>query len=159
MPSRLLGLSIDWRREFHTSSHEPAFNKFVEWQYKKLRELGYVVQGTHPVVWCPHDKSPTGDHDRLEGEGVSPEEFTLVKFKLAQDEKFLVAATFRPETIYGATNLWIHPERFYCEAVVDGENWIVSEEAANKLGEQGRAVHVLGGSTGSHCWTPSASSP
>jgi leucyl-tRNA synthetase len=140
---KLLGLSIDWRREFHTSSHEPAFSKFVEWQYRKLKELGYVVQGTHPVVWCPHDKSPTGDHDRLEGEGVAPEEFTLVKFRLAQENKFLVAATFRPETIFGATNVWVNPEGFYTEVVVDGENWIVSNEAVIKLTEQGRSVNVI----------------
>ena len=140
---KLLGMSIDWRREFHTSSHEPAFSKFVEWQYLKLRELGYVVQGTHPVVWCPHDKSPTGDHDRLEGEGVASEEFTLVKFKLELEDKFLVAATLRPETIFGATNLWINPEGFYSEVVVDGENWIVSNEAVNKLSEQGRTVSII----------------
>ena len=140
---KMLGTSVDWRREFHTSSHEPAFSKFVEWQYKKLKELGYVVQGTHPVVWCPHDKSPTGDHDRLEGEGVAPEEFTLVKFRLTQEDKFLVAATFRPETIFGATNVWVNPEGFYSEVVVDGENWIVSEEAVAKLSEQGRVVRVI----------------
>jgi leucyl-tRNA synthetase len=140
---KLLGLSIDWRREFHTSSHEPTFSKFVEWQYWKLRELGYVVQGTHPVVWCPHDKSPTGDHDRLEGEGVAPEEFSLVKFRLAQESKFLVAATFRPETIFGATNVWVNPEGFYSDIVVDGENWIVSNEAVAKLAEQGRAVNII----------------
>jgi leucyl-tRNA synthetase len=140
---KLLGLSIDWRREFHTSSHEPAFNRFVEWQYRKLKELGYVVQGTHPVVWCPHDASPTGDHDRLEGEGVAPEEFTLVKFKLEREDKYLVAATFRPETIFGATNLWVNPEGFYSEVIVNGESWIVSNEAAMKLSEQGRAVRVI----------------
>jgi leucyl-tRNA synthetase len=61
-----IGYSVDWRREFHTAS--PAFNKFIQWQYTRLREKGYVVKGTHPVVWCPHDESPTGDADRQVGE-------------------------------------------------------------------------------------------
>ena len=126
------GFSIDWRREFRTV--DPAFRKFVEWQYLHLRELGYVVQGTHPVVWCPYDKSPTGDHDRMEGEGVSPEEFILIKFHLG--EFALVAATLRPETIYGTTNLWVNPEAEYSEARVDGELWIVSSAALTKLSEQ-----------------------
>jgi len=126
------GFSIDWRREFRTV--DPAFRKFVEWQYLHLRELGYVVQGTHPVVWCPFDKSPTGDHDRMEGEGVSPEEFNLIKFHLG--EFALVAATLRPETIYGATNLWVNPDAEYNEARVDGELWIVSSAALAKLSEQ-----------------------
>jgi leucyl-tRNA synthetase len=126
------GFSIDWRREFRTI--DPAFRRFVEWQYLRLRELGYVVQGTHPVVWCPFDKSPTGDHDRMEGEGVSPEEFNLIKFHLG--EFALVAATLRPETIYGATNVWVNPDAEYSEARVDGELWVVSSAALTRFAEQ-----------------------
>ena len=126
------GIAIDWRREFRTV--DPAFRKFVEWQYLLLKELGYVVQGTHPVVWCPFDKSPTGDHDRMEGAGVSPEEFNLIKFHLG--EWALVAATLRPETIYGATNVWVNPDAEYSEARVDGELWVVSSAALSRLAEQ-----------------------
>ncbi|MEM1901434.1 MAG: leucine--tRNA ligase [Candidatus Nezhaarchaeales archaeon] len=136
-----IGLSVDWRREFHTSSYHPAFSKFVTWQFNRLRKMGYIVRGTHPVVWCPHCQSPTGDHDRLEGEGVSPEVYVLVKFKCG--DAYLPAATFRPETIFGATNLWVNPEAEYVEAMVDGEKWIVSEPAALKLREQLRKVEIL----------------
>jgi len=133
------GLSIDWRREFTTI--DPAYKKFIDWQYRRLRDLGYVVQGTHPVVWCSLDQSPTGDHDRLEGEGVSPEEFTLVKFRVG--DFFLVAGTLRPETIFGATNIWVNPEVEYSEARVDGELWIVSSSALRRLAEQKRSVTPL----------------
>ncbi len=134
-----IGFSVDWRREFTTVM--PTYQKFIEWQYKNLREKGYVTRGTHPVVWCPKDQSPTGDHDRQVGEGVTPEEYTLLKYKLA-DNTFLPAATFRPETIYGITNMWINPDATYVEADVDGENWIISQEAAEKLKEQERKVQV-----------------
>ncbi|MBI3859542.1 MAG: leucine--tRNA ligase [Thaumarchaeota archaeon] len=130
------GFSIDWRREFRTI--DPTYKKFVEWQYLRLRELGYVVQGTHPVVWCPYDRSPTGDADRMEGVGVSPGEFNLIKFHLG--EFALVAATLRPETIYGATNLWVNPESEYVEARVDGELWVVSASALTRLTEQKHEV-------------------
>jgi leucyl-tRNA synthetase len=129
------GFAIDWRREFRTV--DPAFKKFIDWQYLRLRELGYVVQGTHPVVWCSHDESPTGDHDRMEGEGVSPEEFNLLKFEVEGGKKrWLVAGTLRPETIFGATNVWVHPAGKYVEAEVDGEAWIVSQSAVTRLKEQ-----------------------
>ncbi len=133
-----IGFSVDWRREFTTIW--PTFQKFIEWQYANLCEKGYVTKGTHPVVWCPKDKSPTGDHDRQSGEGVTPEEYTLIKYKLG--EVFLPAATFRPETIYGITNLWINPDSTYVEAEVDGESWIISTEAAEKLKEQEHTVTV-----------------
>lgn len=126
------GFSIDWRREFTTV--DPAYKKFVEWQYLRLRERGYVIKGTHPVVWCSHDQSPTGDHDRLEGVGISPEEFYLVKFKF--EDSYLVAGTLRPETIYGATNIWINAEAEYCMAEIKGEKWIVSASTVLRLTEQ-----------------------
>ena len=142
------GLSIDWRREFHTTDLEPTFNRFVLWQMNKLREKGYVTKGTHPVVWCPRDESPTGDHDRLEGAGVTWEEFTLVLFSLPMGGKHegakLPAATFRPETIFGVTNLWVNPEAKYVKVGINGnDKWIVSETAAIKLGGQLKKVQVL----------------
>ena len=136
-----IGYSVDWRREFHTTSLCPTFSKFIEWQYKRLREKGYVVKGTHPVVWCPRCKSPTGDADRQEGEGVSPEEYILIKFKI--EDAYLPAATFRPETIYGVTNMWINPEATYVKAQVNDEKWIISQQAAEKLKEQQRKITII----------------
>jgi len=136
-----LGVGIDWRREFHTSSDDKCYSKYVEWQYLKLREKGYVKRGKHPVVWCPKDESATGDHDRLEGEGVFPTPFSLVKFRM-QDREHLVAATFRPETVFGVTNVWVNPASTYVSADVDGERWVVSEDAARRLSELGRKVSV-----------------
>lgn len=107
----------------------------------KLKEKGYITKGVHPVVWCPRDKSSTGDHDRLSGEGVFPEKFYLVKFRI--EDTYLVAATFRPETIFGVTNVWINPDTTYAEAFVNGEKWIVSVEALEKLADQTRSVSKI----------------
>ncbi len=130
---RAAGFSIDWRRKF-TLSITPQFARFVEWQYNTLRKKGYVVQGTHPVIWCPKDQSPTGDHDRLEGEGESPQDYVLLKFRC--DDYILPAATLRPETIYGVTNMWLNPGAEYVVLKVNTEKWIVSRYAAEKLKDQ-----------------------
>ncbi|GBE54778.1 valine--tRNA ligase [archaeon BMS3Bbin15] len=136
-----LGHSIDWRREFTTTSLNEQFDRFIEWQYLKLRDKGYVRKGTHPVVWCPHDESPTGDHDRLEGEGASPTEFIILKFEFG--DAFLPAATLRPETIFGVTNMWINPDIEYVKINIAGEKWIVSREAVPKLKEQKDGVEII----------------
>ena len=47
------GYSIDWRRKL--TSIEPMFSKMVEWQFSKLKEKGFLTQGTHPVGWCTND--------------------------------------------------------------------------------------------------------
>jgi len=137
---KLAGFSIDWRRSFLTALDE-HFNKFIEWQYNLLRKKGYVKKGTHPVIYCPNCKSPTGDHDRLIGEGESPLEFIIIKFYFENGE-VLPCATLRPETVYGVTNIWINPNIDYVKALVNEEVWILSKEAAFKLKEQLKKVLV-----------------
>ena len=126
--------SIDWLSTFHTSDFNPAYDKFIRWQYRKLRELGLIEKGTHPVVWCPHEEIPIADHDRLDGEGVVPEEVVAIKFEL--EGEYLVTVTFRPETVYGVTNIWVNPEAKYVEVDVGGERWIVAEESYRRLHHQ-----------------------
>ncbi|MEM0360569.1 MAG: leucine--tRNA ligase [Candidatus Diapherotrites archaeon] len=132
-----LGLGIDWRRELKTI--DPTYKKFIEWQYKKLYNKGYIKKGKYPVRYCPKDNNPVGDHDLAEGEGLGIQEFTILKFKM-DDGRFIVAATLRPETVFGQTNLWVNPEIEYFIAGVDGEEWIGSKEFVEKLKEQKSGV-------------------
>jgi len=138
------GLSIDWRREFFTTYLNPYYSKFIEWQYLKLRERGFIATGTHPVVWCSKELKVVGDHDRPdEYVGVSFVDAVIIKFKL-DDGRFIPTLTFRPETIYGVTNIWVHPEAEYVIADVDDETWILSGYMAEELKDQGHKVVVKG---------------
>ncbi len=143
---KAIGAAIDWRRSFFTTKLNAAYNNFITWQYETLREMGYVQKGTHPVIWCPHDKSPTGSHDRKEGENANILEYVVLKFKIDVDDGTYVlpAATLRPETIYGVVNMWVRPEAEYVKAEVDGEKWIASKECFTKLAEQQHKVKTLG---------------
>ena len=140
-----MGYSIDWRREFRTI--DPTYQKFIEWQEKKLYSLGLIEQGEHPVKYCPHDENPVGDHDLLEGEGVGVNEITVIKFQL-DDGRYLVPATFRPETIFGATNVWLNPEVHYIEVEVKngiskGDKWIMSNDAFTNISNQ-HELEIIG---------------
>lgn len=137
---RSLGLSIDWRRRFITV--DPHYSRFIVWQYLHLRERGCVVRGAHPVKYCPQCENPVGDHDLLEGDKAEILKFTLVMFEL--DGALLPAATLRPETTYGVTNIWANPEVTYVRAMVDGKEWVISREAAEKLSLQDHEVRVIG---------------
>lgn len=134
-----MGYSIDWRREFRTI--DPHYQKFIEWQFRKLKEKDLVRIGEHPVKYCPECQNPVGDHDLLEGEGVGINELTLVKFQMGDD--YLVAATFRPETLFGATNLWLNPESEYVRVKVDDETWIVSRQSYDNIINQKKDVSIV----------------
>lgn len=132
-----LGYSIDWRRRFHTG--EPIYNAFVTWQFLKLREKDLIKRGDHVVTYCLLHKQPEGEDD-IQDADVNPVEileFTAIKFKLLGEENtYLVAATLRPETLFGATNLWVKPDADYVVVEWRGENIIVSKEALVKLQHQ-----------------------
>jgi len=124
-----MGYSIDWRREF-TTIH-PAYQKFIEWQINILKEKNLIIQGSHPVGWCPNDQNPVSQHDTMGDVEPDFTEYILIKFKFG--DYIIPTATLRPETLFGVTNLWVNPETTYKKVTVDGEKWIVSAECARKL--------------------------
>ena len=133
-----IGFSIDWRREFTTI--DPLYNRYIEWHFQILNRKGLITKGTHPVAWCPNDKSPVGVVD-TQGD-VEPDigESYLVKFQ--KDGVSYLTSTLRPETVFGVTNLWVNPDATYVRARVDGELWIVSKEAVEKLQHQNHKVTI-----------------
>ncbi len=135
-----MGYSIDWRRRFHTA--EPIYNKFVEWQFKRLYDKGVIKKGKYPITYSPVDGNPVGEDDIDDGDvnKVTIMEFTAIKF--AFEDGYLVAATLRPETIFGVTNLWLNPGGEYCEIFVEGEKWFVSRDAVEKLKYQKEGVNL-----------------
>jgi leucyl-tRNA synthetase len=136
-----LGPSIDWRRSF--SSGDGAHQALVEWQFKKYEENNYLVKGDHPVLFSLSLQNPVGEDDIKDGDSdpVEKQEFTILKFKF--DDGYICAATLRPETMYGQTNMWVHPEIEYVRAEVNDEIWYISKECAEKLSYQKHKVKII----------------
>ncbi|MFO7835660.1 MAG: leucine--tRNA ligase [Candidatus Thorarchaeota archaeon] len=134
-----LGYGIDWRRKFTTGDN--IYNKFVSWQYHKLMDEGYIRKGSHPLLYCPNCGNPVGEDDLLEGETAKIKEFTAIKFGF--EDGYLVPATLRPETVFGVTNMWINPNATYVWAKVDGEKWVVSKDAAEKMRLQDKDIEII----------------
>lgn len=144
---RSIGMSVDWRREFYTTDLNPRYDKFIRWQFRKLKEKNYVIKGKFPVVWDPKENVPVGDHDRTQGEGEVPQEFCLFKFPL-EDGRNLMTATLRPDTIWGITNVYANPEAEYVEIETKGEKWIVGKPMIKKLRDQDWKVNEIGKANG-----------
>ena len=112
--NRALGTRVDWRRSFMTTPANPYYDSFVRWQMNKLHALGKIKFGERYTIYSPKDGQPCMDHDRADGEGIGPQEYTGIKMevvewgpaaqktlesKLGGRKVFLVAATLRPETM------------------------------------------------------------
>lgn len=148
------GLKADWRRSFITTAVNPYYDAFIRWQFNTLRKLGLIDFGKRISVFSPSDNQPCADHDRETGEGVGPQEYTGIKMELLQpfpkalehikDKRvYLIAATLRPETMYGQTNCWILPRGEYgAFEMASGEIFICSERSALNMSYQDLTVEA-----------------
>lgn len=147
------GSRIDWRRAFITTDVNPYYDSFVRWQMNKLHAMNKIKFGERYTIYSPKDGQPCMDHDRSDGEGLGPQEYTGLKMELVQwgalaapelDAKlqgknvFFVAATLRPETMYGQTNCYVGPTIDYgAFQINDSDVFICTERAARNMAFQG----------------------
>ena len=137
------GFLADWRR--FASTEDPGYHKFIQWQFRKLNEKKMLTQKPYFGTACMNcgpvavDASET---DISQGGNAEKQEWTVLKFKMG--DEFVVAATLRPETVFGQTNFWANPDVDYVRAKVNGETWILSAEGAEKLSFQKDSVKIIG---------------
>ena len=147
---KAMGCGVDWRRSFITTDVNPFYDSFVKWQFHTLLKAGKVVKDKRYAVYSPLDGQPCADHDRATGEGVGPQEYVLIKMKVleltgalsaldGQGPVFLLAATLRPETMYGQTNCWALPDGNYgAFRGLNGEIYVMTDRSAFNLSYQDR---------------------
>lgn len=152
---QLFGASVDWRRSFITTSQNPYYDSFIQWQFRYLTREKFVKFGNRPTIYSELDGQICADHDRLSGEGVVPQQYTLIKIQVLDLGKkgladlpnvvdlegkkvYLVAATLRPETMYGQTNCFVLPDGEYgVFEINDNEYFICSDRSAKNMSYQG----------------------
>ena len=144
---KAFGSAIDWRRSFITTSVNKYYDAFIRWQFNRLKEGGRIKFRKRPNVFSTLDGQVCADHDRASGEGVGPQEYTIIKLRVLDipadhplstgsladktDRVFLGPATLRPETMYGQTNCFVLPEGEYgAYELKNGDIIVISERSA-----------------------------
>lgn len=147
--SSMLGARIDWRRSYITTDANPYYDAFIRWQMNRLKDAGKIKFGERYTIYSEKDGQPCMDHDRQSGEGVTPQEYVGIKIEvlefpeaakrvvesasaLDKDKKiFFIAATLRPETMYGQTCCFVSPKIEY--GIFDaGDAYYITTERAFK---------------------------
>lgn len=148
------GARIDWRRSFVTTDANLYYDAFVRWQMNRLKELDKIQYGTRYTIYSPKDGQPCMDHDRAEGEGVAPQDYTALKLKVKEwapkaaelikdriprsANVYFVPATLRPETMYGQTCCFVGPKINYgIFKVTENEYYFITKRAAWNMAFQG----------------------
>ena len=149
---RQLGLLID--ESAYVTTIDDDYQAFIRWQFGRLDRAGALVQAPYFASVCPVcgpvsvDPSET---DLERGGNAEWVQYTVVPFRL-DDGRVVLTATLRPETVFGVTNLWVHPseslvmwhqgEHAYIVSRAGGE--LLVEQHGGKLGHDVPVEHVLG---------------
>ena len=103
---RKLGASCDWDRTAFTMDevrYESVIRVFVD-----LYEKGLIYRGARMVNWDPQALTAVSDEEVIYKE--SHGKLFYLRYFVEGEDKYIVVATTRPETIMGDTAVCVHPE-------------------------------------------------
>ena len=127
---RKLGASCDWERTAFTMDEirsESVIKVFVD-----LFEKGLIYRGVRMVNWDPKALTALSDEEVIFKEEHS--KLYYLRYKLSDEDKYIVIATTRPETILGDAAVCINPndERY---------RWLVGKKVIVPL--VGREIPII----------------
>jgi leucyl-tRNA synthetase len=122
----------------YVTTVDEDYRAFIRWQFRALERSKVLVRGTYTTSVCPvcgpvavdpseTDLSTGGDAELLK--------FSTVPFRL-DDGRILLAATLRPETVYGVTNLWLAPRETLVVWHQGPHAFLVARAGGERLVEQ-----------------------
>ena len=104
---RKLGCSCDWERNRFTL--DEGMSDAVLEQFVKLYEKGLIYKGKRMVNWCTSCNTSISDAEVEYKEEQS--HLWHIRYKIkGEDNKYIVVATTRPETMLGDTAVAVHPD-------------------------------------------------
>jgi leucyl-tRNA synthetase len=142
---RELGILID--ESAYLTTIDEDYQAFIRWQFGRLDRAGAIVQAPYYASVCPIcgpvavDPSETDLSRGGEAEWI---QYTVVPFRL-DDGRILLTATLRPETVFGVTNLWVHPTEPLVVWHQSNQEYLVGRSGGELLVEQhgGKLGHEI----------------
>jgi leucyl-tRNA synthetase len=130
------------------------YRAFIRWQFNALARKDALVQAEHYASVCPVCGPVAVDlaeTDLSSGGDAEVTRYTTVPFPL-EDGRILLAATLRPETVYGVTNLWLargselvvwhHGERMFLVTRPGAERLV--EQQGGRIGQSVPSSEIVG---------------
>ncbi len=136
------GFSLNYNAAISTI--DPAYSKVIEWQFRKLHKLGYLIQKDYPLPWCPKENQPV-HLDASEADIMSFKGNKVIKFNLVLFDGDLPILGYTADLgiLGGPICLEINSKVNYVEALIDNKNVVVSDRALDKLTDLGRKVEKI----------------
>ena len=101
-----LGCSCDWDRKRFTM--DSSLSEAVLEQFITLYNKGLIYKGKKMINWCPSCHTTISDAE-VEYEDEASH-LWHIRYKIKDEDKYIIVATTRPETMLGDTAVAVNPE-------------------------------------------------
>mgnify|MGYP005834809689 CR=1 FL=1 len=100
-----LGASCDWSRERFTM--DEGLSEAVKEVFIRLYQEGLIYRSHYIINWCPRCQTALSDLE-VEHQEVLGKLYYL-KYPFKENDRFVIVATTRPETMFGDTAVAVNP--------------------------------------------------
>ncbi len=121
-------------------------NDFIEsewWALKEIWEKGLLYKGFKIVPYCPRCGTPLSSHEVAQGYKDVKERSAIARFKVKDEDAFILAWTTTPWTLPSNVALCVNPNEEYSKVKMneDGKVYYLAKALADKvLGEESYAI-------------------
>ncbi|MBR9677693.1 MAG: isoleucine--tRNA ligase [Nanoarchaeota archaeon] len=121
----------------------PSFMESMWWALKKAYNKGLLYEGTKVLTWCPRCGTALAGNYEVVHKDVK-ENSVFVKFKVKENNEYLVVWTTTPWTLPSNMAVMVNPKLDYVRIRVDGEVWILAQGLVNAvLGLVGKNYKII----------------
>jgi len=127
-----LGVMMDWEHAYMTIKNE--YIESVWYFIKKANEKGLLYKGNRVVHWCPRCETVLSGYEVAEGYKERRDPSIYVKFKLEDEDAFILIWTTTPWTLPSNVAVAVHPNEDYVYAEDErGEILVFAEKRLEEI--------------------------
>lgn len=137
--SQTVGFWVDMENPYVTYD-----NNFIEsewWALKQIWEKGLLYKGFKIVPYCPRCGTPLSSHEVAQGYKDVKERSAIVRFKVKDEDAYILAWTTTPWTLPSNVALCVNPKEEYVKVRKDNEVIYMASALVEKI--LGEDVEVL----------------
>ena len=133
--SRTVGYWVDMDHPYVTYDNDYIESEW--WALKQIWERGLLYKGFKIVPYCPRCGTPLSSHEVAQGYKNVKEKSAIAKFKVKDEDAYILAWTTTPWTLPSNVALCVNPDEAYVKVSCKGETYYLAQELAPVvLGEE-----------------------
>ena len=128
-----VGRWVDFKGAYKTMDKD--YMESVWWAFKQLYDKGKIYEGEKVLLYCTRDATPLSKAEVTMDSGSYQDVVTpsvYVKFKLKDEDKYLLAWTTTPWTLPSNSAIAVNKDLDYVEVELDGNSYILAESLLEK---------------------------